>query len=451
MRVVLIIWDGLRPDFIQQGLTPALCALSDRGTTFSRHTAIFPTETRVNSASIATGVYPDQHGIVANRFLDRPSNLMVNTGDHLQLRHLEEHSGAILPVPTMCGRLRKKGYKSLVVGSGSPGSTLLQDPRDQDRFVNVRCLVRPESDSSPFEEKYGGFPLESDTPDPWNDLACKVFSDGLKSNEFEFGVLWLCDPDFTQHKHGLGVRASLSAIRQNDGRLAKLIRDLSDGVDLIVASDHGFSTIDQAASPRDGWMWLDADAYEMGSSGIYLNDASRDLERSVSVLMSQDWVGPVFLKEGLDETLGSIPGTYNQNILRINHPERSPDIVYSRRWNDHANTHGIRGMVLGAGGGATHGSLSPHDRRSVLIAAGPSFKGGQTSPVQTSAVDIAPTILRLFGQKADLDGRVLKEGLIGGPSYNDIPVHEITVSDGNATILKCVEIEGKNYFDGIII
>ena len=60
MKAVLIIWDGLRPEFVDPGVTPALCALSDQGTTFSNHTAIFPTETRVNSSSIATGMYPDK-------------------------------------------------------------------------------------------------------------------------------------------------------------------------------------------------------------------------------------------------------------------------------------------------------------------------------------------------------------------------------------------------------
>ena len=451
MKAVLIIWDGLRPEFVDPGVTPALCALSDQGTTFSNHTAIFPTETRVNSSSIATGMYPDKHGIVANRFLDRRSNRMVNSGDHADLGRLLEDSGAILPVPTLCGRLRKQGYKSLVVGSGSPGSTLLQDPSGQDRFVNVRGLIRPESDLEPFVAEYGAFPEESYPPDPWNDLACKVFADGLRSGDFDFGVLWLCDPDFTQHKYGLGSPESLSAIRMNDGRLAKLRRDLPDGIDLLVVSDHGFSTVDQDSRQDPEWLGLSRDAYKVGSSGIYLQDPEHDLESVASSLLKQDWVGPVFLREERDETLGIIAGTFGQSLVRLNHPDRSPDIVYSRRWTGEANANSVDGIIHGAGGIATHGSLSPSDRKCVLIAAGPSFKDGLVSPIQSAAVDIAPTVLRLFDQKAELDGRVLREGLRNGPAPSDVAVRQTIVREVEGVVISFVEIDGKRYLGEVEI
>ena len=156
-------------------------------------------------------------------------------------------------------------------------------------------------------------------------------------------------------------------------------------------------------------------------------------------------MGSIFLRDWAYETRGSTTGIYNQSVLRLNHPDRSPDIVYSRRWTDDANAYRIKGTVFGAGGIATHGSLSPHDRHCVLVAAGPSFKKGEVSPIQSSAVDIAPTILRLFGQKAELDGRVLREGLLNGPSPGDVAVHVNRLDGGEDAPITLVEIAGKTY------
>ncbi|MBK36227.1 MAG: hypothetical protein CME26_11960 [Gemmatimonadetes bacterium] len=54
--IVLTIWDGLRPDFVRNDLTPLLCEVAERGVRFDAHRSVFPSETLVNSSSIATGV-----------------------------------------------------------------------------------------------------------------------------------------------------------------------------------------------------------------------------------------------------------------------------------------------------------------------------------------------------------------------------------------------------------
>jgi predicted AlkP superfamily pyrophosphatase or phosphodiesterase len=448
LKTAIIIWDGLRPEFVRCDLTPTLCALSDHGTVFKNHSAIFPTETRVNSSTIATGVYPERHGIVANRFLDRISGRVINTGDHDQLAQL--HSGKILPVPTLCGILRDNGYRSLVVGSGSPGSTLLQDPVGQDRFVNVRGVIRPEGDTDTFQTTYGSFPAESDPPDAWNDLACRAFADGVSSDTFDLGILWLCDPDFTQHKHGLGSPESLATIRKNDNRLAKLVSDLPTNIDLLVASDHGFSTVAEHAKPAKAWIGLEDGAYSLGSSGIYLERPDEDLESTVSRLKGQSWIGPVFLKEESAGGLGAIAGTFGQGLLRLNYADHAPDIVYSRRWSAATNAYGILGSVFGASGIATHGSLSPYDRRALLVAGGPSFKSGTVSPVPTSAVDIAPTVLEGFGIASDnMDGRVLVEGLLEGPDPEETRVEKFTVECDQKPGLAFARVNGATYLEAV--
>jgi len=65
-HVVVIVWDGMRPDFISQEHTPALWQLAQDGVRFANHHAVYPSSTEVNGTAIATGAYPQNGGIIAN-------------------------------------------------------------------------------------------------------------------------------------------------------------------------------------------------------------------------------------------------------------------------------------------------------------------------------------------------------------------------------------------------
>jgi predicted AlkP superfamily pyrophosphatase or phosphodiesterase len=65
-RHLLIVVDGLRPDYVTSEVMPNLTALGKRGVVFTRHHSVYPTVTRVNAASISTGAYPETHGLMGN-------------------------------------------------------------------------------------------------------------------------------------------------------------------------------------------------------------------------------------------------------------------------------------------------------------------------------------------------------------------------------------------------
>jgi predicted AlkP superfamily pyrophosphatase or phosphodiesterase len=66
--VVLMVWDGLRPDFVTQRDTPNLFRMAREGVRFDRHQAIFPTLTMVNATALATGAPPGVNGLEGNVF-----------------------------------------------------------------------------------------------------------------------------------------------------------------------------------------------------------------------------------------------------------------------------------------------------------------------------------------------------------------------------------------------
>ena len=65
-RTLIVFFDGLRPDYITPELMPNLYAFKKQGGYGKQHHSVFPTVTRVNSASYSTGSYPVTHGLMGN-------------------------------------------------------------------------------------------------------------------------------------------------------------------------------------------------------------------------------------------------------------------------------------------------------------------------------------------------------------------------------------------------
>jgi ectonucleotide pyrophosphatase/phosphodiesterase family protein 1/3 len=68
--LVIVSLDGFRSDYFNRGLTPYLCSLASSGVRAKFLQSQFPTKTFPNHYSIVTGLYPESHGIVHNRFYD---------------------------------------------------------------------------------------------------------------------------------------------------------------------------------------------------------------------------------------------------------------------------------------------------------------------------------------------------------------------------------------------
>src|SRR5258706_11701029 len=63
---LVFVVDGLRPDGIDADDPPTLHRLRADGVSFAAAHATFPTVTRVNAATLATGAHPRAHGILGN-------------------------------------------------------------------------------------------------------------------------------------------------------------------------------------------------------------------------------------------------------------------------------------------------------------------------------------------------------------------------------------------------
>ncbi len=68
--VVLVSFDGFRPDYLDRFHTPGFERLAARGARADGLVTVFPSVTFPGHYSLATGLYPEAHGIVGNRFYD---------------------------------------------------------------------------------------------------------------------------------------------------------------------------------------------------------------------------------------------------------------------------------------------------------------------------------------------------------------------------------------------
>src|SRR6516164_8471081 len=65
-RIVVVVLDGMRRDLLSEAQTPGLLRFANRAQTFAAHRSMFPSATRVVSASFATGCVPARHELQGN-------------------------------------------------------------------------------------------------------------------------------------------------------------------------------------------------------------------------------------------------------------------------------------------------------------------------------------------------------------------------------------------------
>src|SRR6266516_2130226 len=116
-HVVVVVWDGMRPDFVSEETTPTLWKLAREGVTFRNHHAGYPSATMVNGTALVTGGYPGKNGVIANydyrpeidraRSISVESPTVVSRGDELS-------GGKYVAVPTITDLIHRAGGGTVI-------------------------------------------------------------------------------------------------------------------------------------------------------------------------------------------------------------------------------------------------------------------------------------------------------------------------------------------------
>ena len=520
-NLILFVPDGLRGLKVTPETAPAMAAIRDKGTNFKNSHSLFPTFTMANGSALSTGHYLGDSGTFSNTIWTAYTS--VPAGDTVVpflendavLGDVDEHFGGnYLDEDTILKLARAKGYSTAAIGKLGP--TYLFDHTD--------CPCKPGGTHSVvIDDATGskvGVPLSDEVKDAltkadlplatpargdngkagdaktpgttsantvqqgyFADVATKVVLPMFKARNKPFVlVFWSRDPDGSQHNQGDSLNAvtpgingptSMAGIKNADDNLAALRKALDDlglaaSTNIIVSSDHGFSTISKesktspsakvsyADTPKDflpmGFLALDlAKALDLplsdpndknaavkdgahpkagngvlgkdpakpdlvvasngGSDLIYLPNKDKKLAaRTVKALLAQDYVSGLFV----DDALGDIPGSLPLSQINLKGKAATPTpsiVVNFRSYVEGCDiptncSVEIADTVLRQGQGM-HGSFGRGDTMNFTAAIGPDFKTGYADALPVSNADVGATAAKLLDLKAKPNGKLL--------------------------------------------
>jgi hypothetical protein len=196
--------DGLRPDYVTPDVMPRLVQLGRRGIVFNAHHAVFPTVTRVNASSFATGAYPETHGLLGNTiYIPSVKATGLDTGERANLESVARAEGELLTAPTLGEILQRGGRKVLAVSSGSSGSALLLNHKVNGGAIIHHDFTQPAELEKRVLEGLGPVPPAATPNDRRNQRAIDAYLKiGLDTIHPDVTLMWLNDPDGTAHANG---------------------------------------------------------------------------------------------------------------------------------------------------------------------------------------------------------------------------------------------------------
>ncbi|MHB2169544.1 alkaline phosphatase family protein [Alsobacter sp. R-9] len=430
-RVVVAVFDGLRPDLVREDTTPNILRLAARGAWFREARSIYPSVTRVATASFATGAPPAVHGIVGNAFyhpvafrsrvLDTSKAADIAAADYAE-------TGSFVTAETLGDQLVRGGRRLAVVHTGSAGSAYMINPRARRNghwTFSVHGVDHTQTPEAVEEvvARFGPLPERALPRLPDQSYAAKAMvGHVLPIIAADVTVVWFNEPDTSFHYSAISHDNARAALRAADAAFGEILdwvdaQPDADRIAVIAASDHGQITADTqvslaeragAAGFRIGQKdRLDGMAHVMtggrqGEIRSLAGDAAA-VEKLARWLMEQPEVSHVF-SPAANEIEGIVPGTFAFDVVDAHHP-RQPDLGYVLRATNGPDQHGLPGVgAMTPGdvpvGGGMHGGLHANELNTVLVVSHPELAAGLVSDRPCGLIDIAPTILDLLGLPA---------------------------------------------------
>ncbi|MFC7397914.1 alkaline phosphatase family protein [Chelatococcus sp. GCM10030263] len=429
-RVVICVFDGLRPDFVTPERMPNLARFAKGGTWFREARSVFPSLTRPASTSIATGAPPRLHGVVGNGFLypEVTAEHVLDLGSLADVGLVERRTGRrLVDADTFADVLARDGRRMAVVHTGSAGAAYVMNPLAARHGHWTFSMHGRDGTVTPdavdeVVARFGPLPPRELPRFAEIDYAERVFREHvLERLRPDVALVWFNEPDTSFHYRFLGSDETLSIVKAADEAFGRILDWIAaqpdaDRYTVIAASDHGQITMSETLPLFDllraaGHANRRADERMLAGMQIALTDGNmgeiRILEGGTARrdaiarwLMDQDFLGMLFSPGG-NGVEGEVPGSFSLSLVELDH-SRAPDLVYVLRSQDGPDAYGYPGVgIVTEGtlpvGGGMHGGLNANELNTVLIARGAGFTGGVLDPRACGIIDIAPTVLAALG------------------------------------------------------
>ena len=370
--LILVSIDGFRWDYMDRYPTPNMDRIAASGSKAERLVPVFPTLTFPNHYSIATGLYPTHHGLVANTFPDPVRNTWYTLKDRENVEDRWFYAGEPIWVTAETQGMVAAAFF----------------------FVGTEAPVKGVSPTHwrSFDKKISGQERV--------DQVLTWLAEPVESRPHLY-TLYFEDVDDHSHWYGPDSKENIEAINRVDGYLGRLLRGLdklphADRVNIILVSDHGqagFLEDPQVFTLEDHANLNDTTIIE-GGAYLFLHFDQEDPDRAKNIVktVNSRW------NHGRAYTPADTPEQWH-----VDSNPRFPDVilipevgfaVISTAENAGKITKGDHGWAPEAP--AMHG---------FFIASGPDIKAG-VSLGSINNIDIYPLMLSILG----LDAPELMDG-----------------------------------------
>lgn len=359
---VIISLDGFRWDYTQWYDTPFLDRMAEEGVEAALIPS-YPSKTFPNHYTLATGLFPDHHGIIGNKFINRA------TGKKFSLSNREvKHDAHYYGGEPIWLTAQRQGLRTAVFYW--PGSDVAVQGKYPDKYFNY--------DQEPrltFGQRIDGILKQLRRPEAKRPQLIMAY--------FE-------QPDHNGHVYGPQAKQTRIAVMEIDKLISNLYEriqklPISDKVNFIVVSDHGMTLtmpekhIDARQYLKKEWYYdIEGDA----PANIYVREGCAD--SICQALQGVDHIRvwhrtevPYYLHYGTNENVGDVVIDTELGWL------------FSDKKAEYGGTHGY--------------DPSYNDMHALFRAVGPAFK--HISLPHFPNVDVYPLLCHLLGiEPAPNDG-----------------------------------------------
>lgn len=359
---VIISLDGFRWDYTQWYDTPFLDRMAEEGVEAALIPS-YPSKTFPNHYTLATGLYPDHHGIIGNKFINRA------TGKKFSLSNREvKHDAHYYGGEPIWLTAQRQGLRTAVFYW--PGSDVAVQGKYPDKYFNY--------DQEPrltFGQRIDGILKQLRRPEAKRPQLIMAY--------FE-------QPDHNGHVYGPQAKQTRIAVMEIDKLISNLYEriqklPISDKVNFIVVSDHGMTLtmpekhIDARQYLKKEWYYdIEGDA----PANVYAREGCAD--SICQALQGVDHIRvwhrsevPYYLHYGTNENVGDVVIDTELGWL------------FSDKKAEYGGTHGY--------------DPSYNDMHALFRAVGPAFK--HISLPHFPNVDVYPLLCHLLGiEPAPNDG-----------------------------------------------
>lgn len=371
--VLLVSFDGFRWDYLDRGITPNLDKLIKKGVRAESFRPAFPSKTFPNHLSIITGMYPENHGIILNKFENPYTGEVYRLSDRKEVANPEWYLGE--PFWTTADRNGIKTASFFWPASSMKGKWHHPDIfKRYDKSVNYESRV--------------------DTIAAWLQMPQK--------ERPHFYTLYYSLTDTYGHRYGPESKEVNYAIARLDtvtGYLIKRLKEINmfDSLNIIIVSDHGMTDISPERVINIENI-LKGHKVKYQSSGPVMMISTRSEDDVVyNILKKNENHFKVYKKSEMPDYYFFDSNPFISDIILV------ADLGWSL-----VDNHSVKSFVGKDAMKGNHGyDKDALDMHGIFIAEGPAFKSGfRTGTIWN--IDVYPLLCKIFNisPRSNIDGKI---------------------------------------------